>query len=72
MGDLLRNYKIKNVNNLVIGSLNINSIRNKFDQLKLLVNNNVDILIIEGKKLMRPFQLGNLICQVMVHPLEKI
>ena len=39
----LRAYKIRNVNNLVIGSININSIRNKFDQLKILVDKNVDI-----------------------------
>ena len=34
------------MNRLLIGNLNINSISNKFDQLKLLVRGKVDILVI--------------------------
>ena len=33
----LSNLRVKNMNRLLIGNLNINSVSNKFDQLKLLV-----------------------------------
>ena len=42
---------MKNVNRLMIGNLNINSISNKFDQLKLFVQGKVDILIVTETKL---------------------
>ena len=48
---VLNNLKIENTNRLVIGHLNINSLRNKFEALKLIVNDNLDILIISETKL---------------------
>ena len=39
------------MNRLIIGNLNINSIPNKFDQLKLFVQGKVDILIVTETKL---------------------
>ena len=36
---------------LIIGNLNINSIPNKFDQLKFLIKDKVDILLITETKL---------------------
>ena len=39
------------MNRLLIGNLNLNSITNKFDQLKLLVGGKVDILVITETKL---------------------
>ena len=39
------------MNRLIIGNLNINSISNKFDQLKLFVQGKVDILIVTATKL---------------------
>ena len=41
---------MKNLNRLLIGNLNINSVSNKFDQLKLFVSDKVDILIITETK----------------------
>ena len=35
--DILRNLRMKNVNRLIIGNLNIHSISNKFDQINLLL-----------------------------------
>ena len=35
----LAQYKLKNLENLIVVMLNINSIRNKFDQLKHLIGN---------------------------------
>ena len=49
--DFLRILRGKNVNRLIIGNLNINSISNKFDQLKLFARGKVDILIVTETKL---------------------
>ena len=47
----LNELRVKNVNRLVICHLNINSLSNKFDQLKLIIKNKVDILVITETKL---------------------
>ena len=49
--NILKNIKIKNVNRLIIGNLNINSIANKFDQLKTIIPGYIDILVIVETKL---------------------
>ena len=49
--DFLRILRVKNVNRLIIGNLDMNSISNKFDQLKLFVQGKVDILIVTENKL---------------------
>ena len=41
---------MKNVNRLIIGKLNINSISNKFDQWKLFVQGKVNILVVTEAK----------------------
>ena len=38
--NFLKNYKVKNINHLTIASLNINSIRYKIDQLKVIIEDN--------------------------------
>ena len=43
---------------LILGHLNINSIRNKFDTLKYIVENNIDILILSETKLDDSFPLA--------------
>ena len=48
---LLNDLKIKNVNRIVIGLLNINSLRNKFEALKEIINENIDILVITETKI---------------------
>ena len=55
---VLRNLKIKNINRLVIGHLNINSIRRKFDSLKTIVDSNIDILVITETKLDESFPIN--------------
>ena len=47
----LNELRLKNINKLVISHLNINSLSNKFDQLKLIIKNKVDILVITETKL---------------------
>ena len=46
---------MKNINKLVICYLNIYLISNKFDQLKLNIKNNVNILVITESKLISSF-----------------
>ena len=40
------NVKLRNLNCLIFGQININSIRNKFELLFFLVSNNIDVLLI--------------------------
>ena len=51
-------YRTNNAENLNVASLNVNSIRNKFDQLKLLVKDSLDILVLEETKLDETFPEG--------------
>ena len=50
----LKDLKIKNMNRLIIGQVNINSFRNKFEQLSTIIINN-DIIMISEIKLDEPF-----------------
>ena len=47
----LNELRLKNKSKLVICHLNINSLSNEFDQLKLIIKNKVDILAITETKL---------------------
>ena len=47
----LNNLRLTNLNRLIIGHLNINSIRDKFEALKLIIKNNLDILVVSETKL---------------------
>ena len=47
----LKNLRLRNVGRLTIGYLNINSIRNKFDPLKEIVSQNLDILMVGETKI---------------------
>ena len=53
--DILQNLRTKNVDRIVIGNLNVNSIVSKFDELKILVKDKVDILILTETKLDESF-----------------
>ena len=52
---LLNKLRLSNLDRLIIGHLNINSIRYKFESLKQIVNNNLDILIVSESKLDHTF-----------------
>ena len=51
----LKKVRLKNPKNIIIGSLNIHSIPGKFDQLKCLISNHVDILVLTETKLDETF-----------------
>ena len=42
----LKDTRIKYINPLIPGQLNINSLRNEFDQLSTMINGNIDIFMI--------------------------
>ena len=48
---LLRNLKLKITNRRILGHLNINSIVGKFDYFKVLIENNIDILVLTETKI---------------------
>ena len=53
---LLRNLRMKNPKNIIFSYININSIRNKFDNLCDLISKNVDILSVAETKLDSSFR----------------
>ena len=57
----LKSIRVANVNRLIIGQLNINSLRNKFEALKLIVRGNLDILIITESKLDETFPVNQFV-----------
>ena len=66
--NFIRNIKIKNVNRIVIASLNINSVSGKFDQLKEIIGTNIDILTIQETKLDSSFPPQQFIIQGYSEP----
>ena len=56
--EILKNLRLKNVNRLICAQLSINSIRNKFDLLVNIINNNIGILMISETKLDPSFPAG--------------
>ena len=48
---ILKKIRINNVTRVVIGHININSIRNKFDMLSSMVKDSIDILMVSETKL---------------------
>ena len=48
---ILKEIRIKNVNRLIIGTLNINFIAPKFEQLKEIIGNHLDIFTIQETKI---------------------
>ena len=51
----LKDIRINNINRLISGKLNINSLRNKFEQLSTMINGNTDIFMISETKLDETF-----------------
>ena len=60
--------RLRNVNRVLIGNLNINSIRNKFDQLKDTVLKYIDILILTETKLDETFLISQFLMDVFSKP----
>ena len=65
---VLENLMLKNNNRLVIGNLNINSISNKFDNLKLIIQGKIGILVITETKADSTFPLNQFAMQGYLKP----
>ena len=48
---IIGSLRQKHTNRLIIGQLNINSIRNKFDSLNGILKNNIDVLLLSETKI---------------------
>ena len=53
--EVLKKIQINNVNSVVIGHVNINSIRNKLDMLSSMIKYNIEILMVLETKLVSSF-----------------
>ena len=58
----LKKTRVSNINRLIIGHLNINSLRNKIEALKSVINGDIDILVITETKIDQSFP----ICQFFI------
>ena len=68
----IQKLKLDNPNKIIIGHLNINSIRYKFDFLKEIIGDNIDILLISETKIDASFPVGQFIISRFHTPLGKI
>ena len=64
----LKDIRINNINRLIIGQLNINSLRNKFEQLSTIINGNIDIFMISETKLDETFPAAQFYLQGFCDP----
>ena len=64
----MKNYRVQNIGHVIVAFLNINSIRNKFDQLKILIGENVDILVIQETKINKTFPEGKFLIDGFSQP----
>ena len=67
----LSNLRLKNYNKVIIGNININSIGNKFEQLKKLMKDNIDILVITETKIDDSFTTAQLMIDGYSKPYRK-
>ena len=51
----LKTFRFKNPKNLIMGHLNINSLRNKFESIKPIISPNFDIFLVSETKLDESF-----------------
>ena len=66
-GDELKSLRINNIRRVIIGQININSIRSKFDDLVRGVRGNIDILMISETKLDASFHASFPTSQFLIH-----
>ena len=59
----LEYLKLKNVNKILIGHLNINFIRNKFSCFKYLIDENINIILVSETKLSETFPVSQFLIQ---------
>ena len=68
---ILKNLKMNNENNIIIAHLNINFLQNKFEALRYLIQNKVDVLVISETKIDDSFPLGQFMLDGYSAPFRK-
>ena len=66
----LKGIRAKNPKKIIMGTLNINSIRYKFEQLKLQISDYLDILVIVESKLDSTFPTSQFIIDGFKEPIR--
>ena len=59
----LRNVALNNLGKIIIGHLNVNSVRNKINVLKFMTGDNINILVISETKIDKSLHAGISHCQ---------
>ena len=67
----LKSLKAKNVNKIILGHLNINSLRNKIDSVRHIIGNNIDIFLISETKLNATFPESQFLIDDFFPPYRK-
>ena len=62
------NIRLSNANRLIIDQLNINSLRNKFDDLKTIISGKIDIFVIAESKLDNTFPTNQFLIEEFFVP----
>ena len=65
-----KSWNMVTPNKIIIGHLNINSIRYKFEFLKKLIGNNIDIFLISETKLNDTFSLRPIFDQWLLYTFQ--
>ena len=68
---VIKRLKLSNPNKILLGHLNINSVRSKFECLRDIINNNIDILLISETKLDVTFPVGQFLINGFHSPVRK-
>ena len=68
--DILKDLRCKNLNRILIGHLNINSLRNKFEILMSWIAVNLDILMISETKLDESFPVSQFLIPGFENPIR--
>ena len=66
----LKDIRINKINRLIIRQLNINSLRNKLEQLSTMINGNIDIFMISETKLDKTFPAAQFYLQGFCDPYQ--
>ena len=65
---VIKNLRLRNVNKVIIGNININSLPNKFEQLKELAIKHIDVLVITETKLDDSFPTSQFLMKGFAEP----
>ena len=68
---LISDYRAKNCDKVIIATLNLNSLPNKFSSLAEIISNNIDILVIEETKIDESFPEGQFLIPGYKKPYRK-